>query len=364
MGKQEQGRSSRPVQLRLDVTDNNRKVLGGGAVFARTSAPKTTEVYDTYWRFAAERQEVFFRRARGEAPPWSADPIIQEYKFTNAYRASDRVSQYLIRSVIYQGDQAADEVFFRTLLFKLFNRIETWRMLEREFGTIRWAEYSFRQYDRVLSNALASGQRIYSAAYIMPSARIFGHPKKHQNHLKLIERMMHEKVCLRLQELASMQQAFELLRSYPSLGKFLAYQFVIDVNYSSLTNFSEMEFVVPGPGALDGIKKCFSGLGGLNEADVIRLITDRQSDEFRRLGLGFSSLWGRPLQLIDCQNLFCEVDKYARVAHPTVTGHTGRTRIKQRYHVTPKTIDYWYPPKWGLNELINLAGGNASGPSL
>ena len=28
----------------------------------------------------------------------------------------------------------------------------------------------------------------------------------------------------------------------------------------------------------------------------------------------FRDLWGRPLQLIGCQNLFCEVDKYARVA--------------------------------------------------
>ena len=60
---------------------------------------KPTVVYDTYWRFAAERQEIFFRRVvRTSQPPWTADPILAEYKFTNAYRASDRVSQYLIRT--------------------------------------------------------------------------------------------------------------------------------------------------------------------------------------------------------------------------------------------------------------------------
>ena len=65
-----------------------------------------------------------------------------------------------------------------------------------------------------------------------------------------------------------------------------------------------MEFVVPGPGALDGIHKCFSDLGGLNEIDIIRLVADRQRQEyeFERLGLEFRSLWGRRLQLIDCQN--------------------------------------------------------------
>ena len=51
------------------------------------------KVFDTYWGFAAERQEIFFRRMAGAAPPWTADPILREFKFTNAYRASDRVSQ-------------------------------------------------------------------------------------------------------------------------------------------------------------------------------------------------------------------------------------------------------------------------------
>ena len=54
-------------------------------------------------------------------------------------------------------------------------------------------------------------------------------------------------------------------------GNFLGYQFVTDLNYSEICSFSEMEFVIPGPGALDGIHKCFTGLGGLNEVEIIRL---------------------------------------------------------------------------------------------
>ena len=90
----------------------------------------------------------------------------------------------------------------------------------------------------------------------------------------------------------NMREAFEILRSYPMIGDFLAYQFVTDLNYSEICDFSEMEFVIPGPGARDGIHKCFSDLGGLSEPDIIRLVTDRQEYEFERLGLVFRSLWG------------------------------------------------------------------------
>ena len=325
----------------------------GTPTFRSLSPARPTEVYDTYWRFAAERQAVFFRKLEGREPPWTDDPIIARHKFTNAYRASDRVSQYLIRNVIYEGDQSVTEVFFRIILFKLFNKIETWELIKSHLDTITWEAYSFDQFDSVLSRALASKTRIYSAAYIMPSGNtVFGHRRKHRNHLKLLERMMDDEVPYQIAGAASMKQAFEILRSYPMIGDFLAYQFITDLNYSEICNFSEMEFVVLGPGARDGIHKCFSDLGGLSEPDIIRLVTDRQEYEFERLGLAFRSLWGRRLQLIDCQNLFCEVSKYARVAHPAVTGVNDRTRIKQVYQPSGDPIGFWFPPKWGINSMV------------
>src|SRR2546430_9607468 len=83
-------------------------------VWVRLSPAEPTEVYETYWRFAAERQAIFFRRLAGLPAPWTSDPILARYKFTNVYRASDRVSQYLIRHVIYRGRQDPVEAFFRT----------------------------------------------------------------------------------------------------------------------------------------------------------------------------------------------------------------------------------------------------------
>lgn len=138
-------------------------------VFTKLSPAIPSEVYDTYWRFAAKRQDVFFKRASRALPPWTDDPILSHFKFTNAYRASDRVSQFLIRNVIYQGDQRADEVFFRTILFKLFNKIETWQLLENALGPLSTRTFDLNSFDDVLTAAMARKQTIYSAAYIMPS---------------------------------------------------------------------------------------------------------------------------------------------------------------------------------------------------
>ena len=325
-------------------------------VYSALSPAEPTQVYDTFWRFAVERQEVFFRKLEGAPPPWTSDPIIDRYKFTNAYRASDRVSQYLIQHVTYEGDQSHDEVFFRTLLFKLFNKVETWELLQREVGPITLSDYSFGMYDDVLTTALSNDTRIYSGAYIMPSgSKFFGYREKHRNHLRLLELMINERVPDRVGNASGMEEVFDLLLSYPTIGNFLAYQFATDLNYSELCDFSEMEFVSPGPGAVDGIHKCFRNLGSFDEADIIRMVTDRQEFEFERMSLEFRSLWGRPLQLIDCQNLFCEVSKYARVAHPEVRGVSDRSRIKQQYRASSAPFDVWYPPKWGINDLITGA---------
>ena len=87
-------------------------------------------------------------------------------------------------------------------------------------------------------------------------------------------------------------------------------------------------------------------------------MVERQDSEFERLGLSFQRLGSRRLHLIDCQNLFCEISKYARAAHPDVAGLSGRTRIKQAYRVDsrpmapivlPRRWCYVMPPQFDVH---------------
>jgi hypothetical protein len=314
--------------------------------------PQGTKVLDTYWRFAGERQAVFFNRLEGRAV-WTTDPVLISYKFTNAYRASDRVSQFLLRNVIYSSiDVDWRSRFFRILLFKLFNKIETWDLLSRTLGEVTAASFAVDRYARILDDAMDRGVRLYSAAYVMPAAAQFRSPRKHRTHLELLARMMSDGLPERIAEARTMEAAYHLLRNYPMMGPFLSYQFITDLNYAPDLSYEESEFVVAGPGARDGLRKCF-GDHAWSESDLIRWVAERQQHEFERRGVAFRDLWGRRLQLIDCQNLFCEVDKYSRVVHPSVAGISGRTRIKQKFASHGSLPDPFYPPKWKLVDRID-----------
>jgi hypothetical protein len=313
-----------------------------------TSPTAPSPVFESYWRFAAERHRVYEQRLRGLSPPWTSDPVLSAYRFTNVFRAADRVSQFLLREVIYWGDQTVDEIVFRVLLFKLFNKVETWQLLRDELGELSLSSFDAEAADRVLSDARRRGNRIYSNAYIVPP--IAGSDGvKHRGHLRLVATMIEDNLARQVRDSSKLEDVYLLLRSYPGIGPFLAYQFAVDINYSDVTSHDEDEFVVAGPGALDGISKVFPGANLRDAAEIIRRITDEQERWLGHYGLTFGGLFGRRLHLIDAQNLFCEISKYARVAHPQVKGVSGRTRIKQIFRAAGPVPTPFFPPKWGLN---------------
>lgn len=316
--------------------------------FNKLIKPKKSDVYDTYWLFANARFQIFKERIISQNGPWTNDTVLRENRFTNVFRASDRVSQFLIN--LQYSEEQSKEVFFKTMLFKLFNKIETYQYLEKELSEISTKSFSIDKYDSLLTKRFLEPNTIYSAAYIMPSAgKNFGYKYKHTNHLALIDLMLKNNLYEEIIESDSLENVYYSLLTYPSLGKFLAFQYTIDLNYSTLTDFSEMDFVVAGPGAKNGIQKCFKSLGDYGFEDTIKMVTENQEEECERLGINLPNLGGRRLQLIDCQNLFCEVDKYLRVTNPELSEKSGKTRIKQKFKSAKGPIEYFFPPKWNVN---------------
>ena len=310
---------------------------------------KRQEIYDLYWYFAWERQNIFWKKLNGEEAPWTDDNILQQYKFCNSYRVNDRVSQYLLKNVIYNGNIYEDEdMLFRIILFKLFNKEATWELLVNEFGDITLKGFNFERYSKVLSEATLKGVKIYNDAYISCANKVFGYDRKHDNHLALLNKMFNEdKIASKIKACKTMKEAFDIIKSYPLIGNFMAYQLVTDINYSEVVDWKEDEFTVAGPGSLRGIKKCFIDTGDISNEDIIRYMYEHQDEEFKRLNLDFKKIGDRPLQLIDCQNIFCELDKYCREKVPELK--SNRTKIKKKYVSKKEKIEYMYPPKWGVN---------------
>jgi hypothetical protein len=323
-----------------------------------------TIVFESYWKFISARFEIYLKRLRGESPPWTADPVLSRYKFTNVFRATDRVSQEGIRISLDPISAASlEEQFFRIILFKLFNKIETWTALTEALGEEpRLRNFGFSHYCEVFEELMRKGTKIYSAAYMMPCPAdygVAGITRKHAMHLNMLEEMLATGVAHKLKEAGNLEGAYGVLRKVRMFGNFTAYQFTIDVNYGPFLGYNENEFIVPGPGAEEGIEKCFRNPEKVSKTEIIERVTDYQNAcAFAITGAFAPTLFGRSLQLIDIQNCFCEIAKYSRVAHPEF--NTDRTRIKHGYNPSwfrplPEPV---FPVQWGIGLPAATAGVN------
>ena len=268
---------------------------------------KREEVYDLYWYFAYERQNIFIKKLNGEPYPWTNDEILNTYKFCNSYRVNDRVSQYLLKNVIYNGiNYSKETMLFRIILFKLFNKESTWELLKNNLKDITLDNFNREEYSKILTNSIERGEKIYNDAYISCATKAFGYDRKHDNHLALLNKMfIIDKMQDKILKCNNMTDAFNIIKSYPLIGNFMAYQLVTDINYSDIVDWKEDEFTVAGPGSLRGIKKCFISLDGMTNEDIIRYMYEHQDEEFKRLNYNFKKIGKRKLQLIYFQNIFC-----------------------------------------------------------
>ena len=319
--------------------------------FTRRVTPTVRDgVYKLYWTFASRRQAVFEARLAGERWPWSADPILQTYKFCNVFRAADRVSQFMIRDIAYGSDTETtprDRVF-QIVAFRTFSRISTWRAVTGVLGGApRLDHLRSGAFADALEHARTQLGGLYTGAFILCASKAFGFDEKHRNHVALFRHMFLDNACAeRVLQAPALADVVALLQSFPLMGPFMAYQTAIDINYSDLTDFSENDYTQAGPGALRGLKKAFVHLGDYSPSDTILWMVERQAEEFARLELPFKGLFGRPLHAIDCQGLFCELDKYCREAMPELT--SARSRIKARYSGASESLPLAFPPKWRI----------------
>ncbi|MDX8501905.1 putative DNA base hypermodification protein [Mesorhizobium sp. VK4C] len=320
--------------------------------FVRRRPPQIRKgVYELYWMFASRRQAAFEARLAGQSQPWTLDPILQVYKFCNVFRAADRVSQFMIRDVAYGQDAETSprDRVFQITAFRTFSNIATWESVTYELGGApRLDHLRSGDFERALDRVKQQNGGLYTGAFILCASKAFGFDEKHRNHVALFKHMFLDQACAeRVLQAPSLEAVVELLQSFPLMGPFMAYQTAIDLNYSELLHFSENDYTQAGPGALRGLKKAFTDMGDYSPADAILWMVDRQEEEFQRLELPFAGLFGRRLHGIDCQGLFCELDKYCREAVPELA--SARSRIKAKYSGSGGDIELFFPPKWQLS---------------
>ena len=305
-----------------------------------------------YFYFIQERMNMFWRKVDGcSYGCWSKDPILKIYKFTNVYRATDRVSQYLIRNVIYKNIEqfTPEDILLRILVFKIFNKVETWEFLEQNLKEPLTVDSFNPHHISILLSNRQKDVPIFSNAYMMTgSHKLYDHlTTKHEKWLTMVQKEFIEKnLFSKIINSSSMEDVYNKLYDCSFIGGFLAYQYTIDFNYSPYLNFSENSFVKAGIGAIRGIKKCFLSYGD-NYEDAIRYVQEHFSDLQKKYGFtGFKPLPNHKPTLIDLQNCFCETDKYLRAKMPELV--VDNVRIKQKYKESSDPIKFYFPNKWNI----------------
>lgn len=90
-----------------------------------------------YW--VAERHAIYLRRKAGEPKPWTDDPILQQFYFTNVYRELDKTTVWFRKNV---REPLRDDlrVIFATAAFRWFNYIPTGEILRERGWLLNWNE--------------------------------------------------------------------------------------------------------------------------------------------------------------------------------------------------------------------------------
>ena len=125
-----------------------------------------------FYYYVTERYNIYKKRELGIPAPWTDDPILKEYKFTNVRREHDRTSKWLIENISNNPMLPYEDRFWRTILFRIYNRIETAELIGLDDP-----EFWYNINDNV-SNISAIPQDVFTRAYKTVSTK-YVHKEKY-----------------------------------------------------------------------------------------------------------------------------------------------------------------------------------------
>ena len=281
--------------------------------FAVTHASQSSR-FNAFFAFVLERHNIYLRRTAGKPKPWTADPLLQQYRFCNVYRELDKVTIWLREH--WREPHAQDpDLWFAMVVARLINRPAA--LLEGGFP-LPWKP---SQWVRMLDARRARGEQVFSAAYMIRGVESNGRSKVQYLAEDVLTPMwVHRKAFPARGTLAA---AHVWLMKFYGMGSFLAAQVVADVKYTPLLACATdwHTWAAPGPGSQRGLNRLLgrTTTAPWNAEEWLRYLRLIQSELNTRL----PAKW-EPFHAQDVQNCLCEFDKYTRAKN-------GEGRPKQRY---------------------------------
>jgi hypothetical protein len=280
-----------------------------------------------FFDYAIQRELIRLRREEDEeggepqGPPWTNDPILQQFRFCNVFREDDKVTRWMKENVRdrYAGDP---RLLQAVTIARWFNRPSTLERLLDGDLLINWDADEVRR-------RLESVSPLVTGAYMIKTPAKM---TKLEGLLWCIEHVVRDAPWIqdRIQPgFTTLRQVTERMATFPYLGTFMGYEIACDLRYTELLSLApdRMSWANPGPGATRGIARVW-------DLPIDHYNRHSQSD-YSALQMAMQSLlkaskvyWPKemkPWEMREVEHTLCEFDKYERV-------RLGQGVPKQRFN--------------------------------
>lgn len=330
----------------------DKKYCGVDQKKIQKANPKLNEVnFRHLYNFITRRYTIHKRKdVQGLPAPWTKDPILQEFKFTNVRREHDRETKWLLANVITNPALSYDEKIMNCILYRMFNKSQTLEIFGRyimfdhykgELADTLWE--GKEQYIRsALEDKLKQDPKytFFTNAFLTCGLKVAlgNNPVANDSFMpmriiKFARQLWEDGIVDRIKSCVDQGAVFHTIKRYNGLGEFLSYQIFVDLTYIKEFPFSENEFTISGPGCIKGLKEVFDDFDGMSYDEALFWLRDNIDFEFTARDWKWEPFKlfddlpeeDRYMNVMSLENCHCEISKYIRA-----TNGTGRPKNKYR----------------------------------
>lgn len=242
----------------------------------------------TFFEIMKERQKIWVKRTLlGKPAPWTNNPILRDYKYTNVYRELDRASQFMIKHILTQ-EMTLEQKLFKLMVFRFYNQPDSFR---QNGGLIDLPDYNTWEENggasKLWRQTVAQRKRAnpWHTAYMMnmafaPKLELpWRNPGLYKDWAYIylvfdnIHRIIPELVKI-LSNASTPEDIIKVLELIPACSTFQSHEFYIDFTYfpryapeGEIMRFDANDFTNVGPGASLGLRLIFPSMSAKTQKE-------------------------------------------------------------------------------------------------
>lgn len=263
------------------------------------------EDQQSFYQWIIHREEALVGYTMRAPKPWTADPIIQNYRFCNVRREDDKVTKW-IKEHWRDPFDGHPNMPLAMVMARTINWPDTLAVVGfPDISNFIFYDWLERVRENIKHRRDTEQQKIWTGAYLVSTNGV--RMDKVDYILDKVWVPIHVKLDLR--GVSKLQEAHRRLMQFDGMGSFMAAQVVCDLKYTSvLRDATDWDtWAAIGPGSRRGLNRYYGRPleGAISEAQFLREISE--------LRFAVQQYCGIVLHGQDIQNCLCEYDKFLRV---------------------------------------------------